>query len=161
MLLIPNIYFLWIGFFEPAVNLRAIEWKGDCIENGRTWPDNMLSSANGKLKNFTYETFNTSCIFHLNTKAFSSSQYDAIENLDLKKTQLNSSVFEDFVFKFKHLKTLDLTNNNLEKITTNLPSHLPNLSRLIIRGNPNLSCECATIQNLEYLHTVQFGILDQ
>ena len=117
----------------------------------------MLSSANGNLKNFTYEAFNTSCILHLNAKAFSSSQYDFIENLDLKKTQLNSSVFEDFVFKFKHLKRLDLTNNNLEKITTNLS----NLSRLIIRGNPNLSCECATIQNLKYLHTVQFGILHQ
>ena len=121
----------------------------------------MLSSANDKLKNFTYKAFSNSCIFHLNAKAFSSSQYDSIEYLDLKNTQLDSSVFEDFVFKFKNLEILDLTHNYLEKITMNLTNELHNLSRLIIRENPKLSCECATIQNLKYLHTVQFGILDR
>ena len=120
----------------------------------------MLSSANDKLKNFTYEASNTSCIFHLNTKAFSSSQYDSIEYLDLKHTKLDSSVFEDFVFNFKNLKTLDLTNNDLEEIGK-LTSILPNLTSLIIRENPKLSCECATIQNLKDLHMVQFGILHQ
>ena len=91
----------------------------------------MLSSANDKLKNFTYKAykaFNSSCIFHLNAKAFSSSQYDSIEYLDLKNTKLDSSVFEDFVFKFKNLKTLDLSNNYLEKITMNLTNELTNLS---------------------------------
>ena len=122
------------------------------------------------MKKFTYKPFANftqngklliSCIFHLNAKAFSSSQYDSIEYLDLKYTKLDSSVFEDFVFKFKNLETLDLSNNYLEKITMNLTNELTNLSRLKITGNPNLSCECATIQNLEYLHSVQFGILDQ
>ena len=103
------------------------------------------------MKEFTYKPIGN-CIFHINAEAFSSSQYDSIKYLDLKNTKLNSSVFEDFIFKFKNLETLDLSNNYLEKITMNLPSHLPNLSRLIIRGNPNLSCECATIQNLKYLH---------
>ena len=121
----------------------------------------MLSSANGNLKNFTYEAFNTSCILHLNAKAFSSSQYDSIEYLDLKNTKLDSSVLEDFVFKFKNLKTLDLSNNYLEKITMDLTNELTNLSHLKIKGNPKLSCECATIRNLKNLHTVQFGILDQ
>ena len=109
------------------------------------------------MKKFTYKPFGI-CIFHLNAKAFSSSQYDSIEYLDLKNTKLDSSVLEDFVLKFKNLTTLDLTNNDLEKITMNLTNELPHLSHLIIRGNPKLSCECATIQNLEYLHTVQFGI---
>ena len=121
----------------------------------------MLSSANGELKKFTYKAVDSSCIFDLNAKAFSNSQYDSIQYLDLKNTQLDFSVFEDFVFKFKNLKTLDLTNNYLEKITMNLTNELPHLSHLIITGNPKLSCECATIQNLEDLHTVQFGIFDQ
>ena len=114
----------------------------------------MLSSANDKLKKFMYKALNPSCIFHLNAKAFSSSQYDSIEYLDLKNTQLDSSVFEDFVFNFKNLKTLDLTNNHLEEIGK-LTNYLPNLDNdsLIIRGN-NVSCECATIQNLRYLHKV-------
>ena len=113
----------------------------------------MLSSANGKLKNFKYTSqHNTSCIFHLNDKAFSSSQYDSIEYLDLKNTQLESSVFEDFVFNFKNLKKLDLTNNHLEEIGK-LTNYLPNLTRLIIRDN-NVSCECATIQNLRDLNKV-------
>ena len=112
------------------------------------------------MEKFTYEALGN-CIFHLNAKAFSNSQYDSIQYLDLKNTKLNSSVFQDFVFKFKNLTTLDLTNNYLEKITMNLTIELPHLSHLIIRGNPKLSCECATIKNLEYLHTVQFGILDQ
>ena len=90
----------------------------------------MLSSANGKLKIFIYKASNTSCIFHLNDKAFSSSQYDSIEYLDLKNTKLDSSVFEDFVLNFKNLKTLDLTNNHLEEIGK-LTNYLPNLSSLI------------------------------
>ena len=137
-----------------------MEWKDDCFENERTWPNNLLSNANVKVKKFMYEPLGI-CIFHLNAKAFSNSQYDSIQYLDLKNTKLDSSVLEDFVFKFKNLTTLDLTNNYLEKITMNLTIELPHLSHLIIRGNPKLSCECATIQNLEYLHTVQFGILDQ
>jgi len=152
------------GFFAPAVNLQYIQWTDDyCFENERTWPNNLLSNANVKVKKFTYKPFATftqngklliSCIFHLNAKAFSSSQYDSIEYLDLKYTKLDSSVFEDFVFKFKNLETLDLSNNYLEKITVNLTNELRNLSRLKISGNPKLSCECATIQNLEYLHSV-------
>lgn len=110
-----------------------------------------MSNANVKVKKFTYKAFDN-CIFHLNAKAFSSSQYDSIKYLDLKNTQLDSSVFEDFVFNFKNLKTLDLTNNRLEEIGK-LTNYLPNLTSLIIRGN-NVSCECATIQNLRYLHKV-------
>ena len=110
----------------------------------------MLSNANVKVKKFTYKPLGV-CIFHLNAKAFSNSQHDSIQYLDLKNTNLSSSVLEDFVFKFKSLDTLDLSNNYLEKITMNLTNELPHLSHLIIRGNPKLSCECATIQNLEYL----------
>ena len=156
ILLITSI-FLWTGFFGPAVNLQYIQWTDDyCFENERTWPNNLLSNANVKVKNFTYELLDI-CIFHLNDKAFSNSQYDSIQYLDLKNITLNSSVLEDFVFNFKNLTTLDLTNNYLEKITMNLTNELPHLSHLIIRGNPKLSCECATIQNLEYLHSVHLA----
>ena len=111
----------------------------------------MLSDANAKLQEFHYKAAN-SCQFDLNTfsKAFSKSQHDKLNVLELMRTNLSSSVFEKFIFHFPSLTELDLRDNSLTTIP-NLTDRLPNLTKLNLKKNfEKLDCfDCDTAQNLD------------
>ena len=91
----------------------------------------MLSDANAKIQEFHYSLKDGTCQFHLNTQAFSKSQHDTLNVLQLMRTKVGSSVFEKFIFHFPSLAKLDLLDNRL----TTIPDLIKNLISQPIRSS--------------------------
>ena len=75
----------------------------------------------------------------------------------MEGAQLNSSVFKEILKlnDFSSLTYLNVERNSLEDIP-NLKTNLSNLEKLFVGHNPNLSCECPTLYNLQDMKDVLY-----
>ena len=95
--------------------------------------------------------------YEISPRAFLLPVNNSLRKLQLEGAQLNSSVFKEILKlnDFSSLAHLDVERNSLEDIP-NLKTNLSNLEKLFIGHNPNLSCECPTLYNLQDVKDVLY-----
>ena len=123
------------------------------------WDEKILSHVNSKLEEFLYSsTHGNECDnYEISPRAFLLPVNNTLRKLQLEGTQLNSSVFKEILKlnDFSSLTHLDVERNSLEDIP-NLKTNLSNLEKLFVGHNPNLSCECPTLYNLQDMKDVLY-----
>ena len=95
--------------------------------------------------------------YEISPRAFLLPVNNSLRKLQLEGAQLNSSVFKEILKlnDFSSLAHLDVERNSLEDIP-NLKTNLSNLEKLFVGHNPNLSCECPTLYNLQDMKDVLY-----
>jgi len=123
------------------------------------WDEKILSNVNSKLEEFLYSsTHGNECNnYEISPRAFLLPVNNSLRKLQLEGAQLNSSVFKEILMlnDFSSLTHLDVERNSLEDIP-NLKTNLSNLEKLFVGHNPNLSCKCPTLYNLQDMKDVLY-----
>jgi Leucine-rich repeat (LRR) protein len=134
-----------IGFFAKAPNLTDIDWDNDmCHNRRRTLPASMLTPSNNKLKRFKFRLLEQSCHLLISPGAFSAMQFDTVEDLVVRNTQLGyDDLVKGFVRNFTNLRRLEIDDNKLEKLRGDDFNHAI-IQDLKLADN-NYNCECQTL----------------
>ena len=154
--------FLLLGFFSHTPRIKSIKWlNNECnqITNKMHWDEKILSDVNSKLEEFLYSSRrgNECNNYEISPRAFLLPVNNSLRKLQLEGAQLNSSVFKEILKlnDFSSLTYLNVERNSLEDIP-NLKTNLSNLEKLFVGHNPNLSCECPTLYNLQDMKDILY-----